>query len=348
MTLNKDQPKSICIVMLGDISETIHVLPVASALKRTWPEARIAWVMQPALKTLVQGHPAIDDFITYKKQKGINALMGLADLSQNLKKYQFDIALVMQNRFEDSIIAGILSAKRKIGFDTTRTKNIHQIFTNEKIPTHTPQHVQEEYFEFLDYLNIDTGMVEWNIHLSDEEREAQADLFQEIEGPVSAVVVGTDNPAKNWTAAGYANLLEELEFTHGLRPILVAEPYLKAQEIVEHIIGLTKAHPLDTLGSDFRRILYILDMSVLTVSPDTGLLHVSRALETPVVGLYGYTNPKRYGPYRRFYDLVVDGYAEFSGEEYPISMANRDGMERITKEMVMEKVELAVKKYLLP
>ena len=113
-------------------------------------------------------------------------------------------------------------------------------------------------------------------------------------------------------------------------------------------MGLTKAHPLEILGSDFRRILYILDISVLTVSPDTGFLHISRALETPVVGLYGYTNPKRYGPYRRFYDLVVDGYAEFPGEEYPISMANRDGMGRITKEMVMEKVELAIEKYLSP
>ena len=272
--------------------------------------------------------------------------MGLADLTQNLKKYQFDIALVMQDHLEDSIITGILSAKRKIGFDATRTKNIHRIFTNEKIPTHTPQHVQEEYFEFLDYLNIDTDTMEWNIHLSDEEREAQADFFQEIEGPVSAVVVGTDNPAKNWTAAGYASLLEELEFTHGLRPILVAEPSLIAQEMVGHIIGLTKAHPLDILGSDLRRILYILDISVLTVSPDTGLLHASRALETPVVGLYGYTNPKRYGPYRHFYDLVVDGYAEFPGEEYPVSMENRNGMNRITTEMVLEKVELAVQRYL--
>ncbi len=348
MTIDKNQPKSLCIVMLGDISETIHILPVANTLKRTWPQTKIAWVIQSSLETLVQGHPAIDDFITYKKQKGLNTLIGLADLSQDLKKYQFDIALIMQSHLEDSIIAGIIPAKRKIGFDATRTKNIHRFFTNEKIPIHTPQHIQEEYFEFLNYLNIDTEAVEWDIHLSDEERKYQDDFFQEIKKPVSAVVVGTDHPAKNWTAEGYASLLEELEFTHGLQTILIAESSPIAQEMAEHIMSLTKARPLEILGSDFRRILYILDISVLTVSPDTGLLHISRALETPVVGLYGYTNPKRYGPYRRFYDLVVDGYAEFPGEEYPISMANRDGMGRITKEMVMEKVELAIEKYLSP
>ena len=76
MTIDRNQPKSLCIVMLGDISETIHILPVANTLKRTWPQAKIAWVIQSSLKTLVQGHPAIDNFITYKKQKGINALIG--------------------------------------------------------------------------------------------------------------------------------------------------------------------------------------------------------------------------------------------------------------------------------
>jgi heptosyltransferase I len=92
--------------------------------------------------------------------------------------------------------------------------------------------------------------------------------------------------------------------------------------------------------------MYLLDGSSLTVSPDTGPLHISRALETPVVGLYGYTNPKRTGPYRKYYDLVVDGYAEFPGEEYPISMEYRDGMKRITPEMVLKKVDLAVRSYL--
>jgi heptosyltransferase I len=81
------------------------------------------------------------------------------------------------------------------------------------------------------------------------------------------------------------------------------------------------------------------------VSPDTGPLHISRALETPVVGLYGYTNPKRTGPFRRFYDLVVDGYAEFPGEQYPVSMEYRDGMKRITTDMVLEKVDVALQHY---
>jgi heptosyltransferase I len=71
---------------------------------------------------------------------------------------------------------------------------------------------------------------------------------------------------------------------------------------------------------------------------------MARAMEVPVVGLYGFTNPKRSGPYRRFTDLIVDGYARFPEEDYGVNMdRRRAGMGRITPGMVMEKVALALR-----
>jgi heptosyltransferase I len=64
-----------------------------------------------------------------------------------------------------------------------------------------------------------------------------------------------------------------------------------------------------------------------------------------VVGLFGYTNPKRTGPYGRYQDLVVDGYAEFPGEDYPVTPGYRDGMRRVTVEGVLERVSLARARY---
>ena len=101
---------------------------------------------------------------------------------------------------------------------------------------------------------------------------------------------------------------------------------------------------MDALGDDLRRLVWILEGSVLALSPDTGPLHISRALGTPVVGLFGCTNPKRTGPYGAYQDLVVDGYARWAGEDYPIEQTYRDGMARITVEAVLEKVALAVER----
>lgn len=346
MTPGMTPPESVCIVMLSAIGDAVHVLPVANALRRAWPETKISWVIQPVPKILVEGHLAVDELIVYHRRRGINSWAGFAELGHSLRGRRFDVALALQVYFKAGLITSMLPARRKLGFDTARARDANWLFTNERIPAHAPQHVQEQYFEFVRHLGIDPEPVEWGVHLSDQEREAQARFFGELDRPACAVVVGTSKPAKNWTPEGYARVLEELEFTHGLQPILVGGPSPVEREMADRILGLTKAHPLDTLGNDLRRAIYLLDGSALTVSPDTGPLHISRALETPVVGLYGYTNPKRTGPYRRFYDLVVDGYAAFPGEEYPVSMEYRDGMKRITTEMVLEKVELAVERYL--
>jgi hypothetical protein len=64
-----------------------------------------------------------------------------------------------------------------------------------------------------------------------------------------------------------------------------------------------------------------------------------------VVGIFGHTNPRRSGPYRAFEDLVVDGYAEHPGERYPVTPSTRDGMRRITVDMVLEKVALAMERH---
>ena len=59
------------------------------------------------------------------------------------------------------------------------------------------------------------------------------------------------------------------------------------------------------------------------------------------MALFGHTNPKRSGPWQAFEDLIVDGYAEYPGEQYPLTPKYREGMKRITVDDVLEKVAIA-------
>jgi heptosyltransferase I len=92
------------------------------------------------------------------------------------------------------------------------------------------------------------------------------------------------------------------------------------------------------LGSGLRKLAAIMDGAAVALSPDTGPLHLAVALRTPVIGLMGYTNPKRVGPYDFSRDLLIDAYGD-PGEDYPLDMVYRLGrMERITVEMVAERL----------
>jgi heptosyltransferase I len=331
--------------MVSAMGDAVHVLPVVTALKRQWPETRITWVIQPTPYALVQGHRAVDEFIIFNRRRGVRALSSYGELRESMPREPFDLVLSLQVYFKAGLITAIAPSRRKIGFDRARAPDLNWIFNTERIRARREQHVQDQYFEFLEHLGVDPYPVKWDIPITEPERDAQQAFFNRLDRPACAIVVGTSRSQKNWTPEAYAEVIDVLETKYGMQSILVGGPSREEREIADRTMALSRTRPIDTLADDVRRLVWLLDGSSLVISPDTGPLHVARALDVPVIGLYGYTNPRRSGPYRKFGDLVVDGYAEFAGEDYAVSRRYRDGMKRVTVEQVLEKVGLAMERY---
>ena len=338
-------PREICVVMLSALGDAVHVLPVANALKRAWPGCRVTWVVQPAAHALVAPHPAIDEFVVFHRRRGLGAWLGLRRVAADLRGRRFDLLLGLQVYLKAGLITALARSRVKLGFDRRRGRDAQWLFTNARIAAHEPQHVQDQYFEFLRFLGVDPEPVTWGLTLSDAERESQAEFFGALGAPACAVVVGTSRDDKNWAPDRYARALDQIEARYGLRPVLVGGPSRAEHDVAYAILTRTKARAVDALGDSVRRLVWLVEGSALVLSPDTGPLHIARALGKPVVSLFGRTNPKRTGPYRAFEDLVVDGYAAFEGEDYPISAERRDGMGRVTVEAVVAKVDLAMSRY---
>ena len=331
--------------MLSALGDAVHVLPVANALKRAWPECRITWVIQPLPHQLVEDHPAIDDFVVFHRRPGMAGLRAFLERRGQMAGRHFDLLIGLQVYFKAGVITALVSADVKLGFDRARARDAQWLFTNRRIPARGQRHVQDQYFEFLQYLGVDPQPLTWDLGLSQQERTAQTTFFKELDRPACAVVLGTSKLDKNWRADLYARVLEQIESEHGLRPVIIGGPSPVERRIADQVFSAPGANVVDALGADLRKLVWILDGSALLISPDTGPLHISRALGTPVVGLYGYTNPKRSGPYGAFEDLIVDGYAEYPGEQYPVTSTYRDCMERITVDGVLQKVSLAMQRY---
>ena len=341
-----EPPREILIVMLSALGDAVHVLPVVNALKRKWPQTRITWIIQPVPYKLVNNHPAVDEFILFHRRRGMDALASYRQLRHNMRGRRYDLLINLQVYMKAGLITALAPATRKLGFDRRRARDLNWVFTNERIPPHATDHVQDQYFEFLDYLDVPAQPVQWRLDLTTSEKAAQQEFFAPL-GRTCAVVVATSKAQKNWAPERYAKVVDALETQYNLRCILVGGPAPVERAAAEEIVKLARVKPLNALGDDVRRLLWLLDGASLVISPDTGPLHIARAVETPVIGLYGYTNPRRYGPYRKYQDLIADGYARYPGEHYPLSTEYReDGMQRVTVEMVLEKAELALTRYL--
>jgi len=204
-------PREVCIVMLSAIGDAVHVLPVANALKRAWPECRITWVIQPVPHTMVRDHAAIDDFVVFRRRRGLQGLREFRDFRRAMKGRHFDLLLGLQVYLKAGLITALTPSRIKLGFDRKRARDAQWLFTNRRIPARGQRHVQDQYLEFLDFLGIDPDPIIWDIRFSDPERAAQREFFAKLDRPACAVVVGTSKLEKNWNADGYARVLEALE-----------------------------------------------------------------------------------------------------------------------------------------
>ena len=335
----------VCIVMMSAVGDAVHVLPVLSALKRHRPEANVSWILQPGPATLVRGHPDISEILLFERGRGWRAYN---ELRRQLRERRFDLVLALQVYLKAGMITRMVRAPVKLGFDMARARDLNWVFTNAQVKPHAMQHVQDQYFEFLDAIGIPHATPIWNLGPWPHELGQQRERLRAFDRPIVPIVVATSKAQKDWLPERWAAVCDSLHGDFGLQPVLVggrSDRELAAERVImQHV----KVPVVSALGSGLRGLVQILDGGALVLSPDTGPLHIAVALDRPVVSLIGYSNPKRVGPYRKFHDLMIDAYGE-PGEEYPISMENRTNrMPRITVNDVLTKIQHWRSTYSLP
>ncbi|HKP74109.1 MAG TPA: glycosyltransferase family 9 protein [Longimicrobiaceae bacterium] len=336
--------RHVCIVLLSGLGDVVHGLPLVNALKDDDPSRRITWVVEPMAAPLLAGHPSIDRVVVYRKKDG---LAGIRRLRRDLRAGEpIDLTLNL-NVYLKSVWPTLLSrAPHRLGFDRGRSFEGVWLASNHRLDRRPRAHTADMFLEFAEHLGLPVPRPEWRIALTDEERAAQAEFFAQFEGrPVATIVPASANAKKDWPAERWAQVADALARDHGFRVVLAGGPGEREQRIAREIVERAEAKPLWALGDSIRRLTWILAGSRLVLAPDTGPVHVARALGVPVIGLYGHTNPWRVGPWRAFHDLWVDRYTD--GAPDPSNFTPKlDRMERITVGDVLERVEVARERYL--
>ena len=148
----KFAPRRICVVRLSALGDTIHALALVNGLRRGFPNAHITWILQPVPYQVVKHQPGVDQFRVFDPRGGLGAWRELAAW---LKANPFDLALFPQVSAKVGLIGLWVKAPVKLGFDLARSRELHGLIINHRLPPHKPQHVQDQFFEFLDYLGVD-------------------------------------------------------------------------------------------------------------------------------------------------------------------------------------------------
>ena len=286
-------PQSLCLLRLSALGDVTHVVPLVRTLQRHWPQARLHWVIDKGGFKLLEGLEGVT-FHTYDKKTG---LAGMRALRAELPAEGFDALLQMQVALRANLLSAFIRARRRIGYDRSRSKDLHGLVINERIPDRPGIHVLDAIGSFCEPLGLKQTGVTWDLPVP-----ADAHVWARAQWPTDAMRTLVISPCssherRNWYADRYAAVADHAA-AQGWRIVLCGGRSDLERRTADAIIGAMRAPALDLVGKDtLKQLPALLARADLVMTPDSGPLHIANAMGTAVLGLHAASNPLRSGPY---------------------------------------------------
>jgi len=302
-------PSSICLLRTSAIGDVTHVVPLVRTLQQAWPQTALTWIIGKLERKLVGDLPDVA-FVTFDKSAG---WAGMREVHRVLRGRRFDALLQMQVAMRSNLLSLGIKATQRIGYDAARSKDLHGLVINRRIPARSGEHVLDALGSFVEPLGLKQTQVRWDIPVPDE---AHAWAAEALPGDTPTLLVSptSSHALRNWRPERYAAVMDYAA-ARGWRVALIGGPSSSERAMADAVLAACQRTPLDLTGKDtLKRLMAMLDRAQLVLTPDSGPMHMANAVGTKVLGLHAASNPDRSGPYsdRRWcvdrYDAAAQKY----------------------------------------
>jgi heptosyltransferase I len=292
----------ICLLRLSALGDVTHVVPLVHTLREGLPDVRLTWVIGRGEHRLLQGLAGAD-FIEYDKKSG---LRGMREIGRRAGG-RFDALLLMQVAARANLLSAFIPARRRIGYDRSRSKDLHGLFINERIPDRMGGHVLDAIGGFCEPFGLRQEKVRWDLPVPADARDWAAAQWPRDGRRTLVISPCSSHALRNWRSDRYAAVAGHAA-ARGWRIVLCGGRSALERETGDAIAAAMSEPPLDLIGKDtLKQLPALLERADLVMTPDSGPMHIANAMGAKVLGLHAATNPVRSGPYsdRRY---CVDRY----------------------------------------
>lgn len=321
---------------LGDI---LFEFPTIEAIRRQYPEAHMACLAPARCHELLESHPAIDRVILFDERREHRPLWKRLQLVWQLRGEKWDQVYLFHRSRTRAFLLMLAGAKERIGFE----KKGRQLFLTRFVPEPEPGlHQVDHFLELMRGIGIPCPeRPPYRFYLKDKDRrDAEGLLARHGLKHFACFHLGANWEPKRWPSESFARLADMI-FQKWALPVVITgsgPDEVLAREVMGHVrearaLSLVGKMSLGALGAFFQKSLFL-------VSADSGPLHIASGVGTPVVGLYGPTNPQHTGP-RGTGDTIVLSFVPpgFYAPWYGNHMPKEGWMAMIKPEEVMEAIE---------
>ena len=329
--------RRLLLVKLSSLGDVVHALPLAQSLRAgLGPDVALGWVTQTKFAGLLDGNPHLSHVYPLQSK----AASAIWQTGRELRAAgPWDIALDTQGLLVSGVVTRLSGAPVRVGFDTNREGN-RLFLTHPVVPARGRVHVVDRLLAFCDALGVPRLPPQPQTYLAESEGDAAQTLLQPTgAGPRVGFIVGASTPDKAWPAERWVAAAQGIDRAGG-SVVLLGGP---GEVALGREIAAGGGAALDLTGQtpNPRLLASVLARCAVVVGGDSGPTHLAVAVGTPVVGLYGVTDPARTGPAWGAGPAVVLDFAEADSPpalRRPRHSTLPDAMARIPANAVVEAV----------
>jgi heptosyltransferase-1 len=298
--------KNILIIKPSSLGDIVMALPALSALRKSFPDAKISWFIRPEFAPLLKNHPHLTETIIFDRKYlgrawfSPRAMAALLSLIWRLNRSKFDIVIDLQGLFRTASLSWLSGCKKRFGM--ADAGELGYIFYTHKVAQDKGCiHLVDYYLKIV----RDAGASKTDVQFLLPTDPAAVDVVKrllETNGisPNSyAVFVPTSAQSdKCWPVERFAALADRVSKQFHLS--IIATGAASEKDAIERLKNLASVSIANFAGAtSLNELVALLNNAKLVVSNDTGPGHIAAALGVPVVLIFGPTNPARVHPYNR-------------------------------------------------
>lgn len=325
-------PQRVLVVKPSSLGDVVHSLPFLAALKQTYPEAEVHWVIATSLMGLLEGHPLITrlwpvDKDSWKRPvRAWQTARELCSLFKGLKDQKFDLTVDLQGLLRSGVIAKASASVVRVGFSEAREGS--GLFYTDKVSGGTDVHAVTRNLKIAKALGCDiTNSPTFPLPVGQ-----RPDGFTLAEGDYAVFAPGARWQTKRWPVESFGALARELD----LKCVVVGTG--ADREMAGRIVAASGGRAMSLAGeTGLKGLVEVIRGAAYMVSTDTGPMHLAAALGVPVVALFGPTDPVRTGPFGTGHCIVTAG--EGCAPCFLKTCDELKCMQNITVEMVLDAVQ---------
>lgn len=299
------EPSRILLIRPSALGDVCKSVPALASLRRAYPDAAIDWLVQDTFADAVRFHPALTDVVAFPRAELSAELRSwrtarLRAWAGELRARKYDLVVDVQGLARSGLVAWATGAPRRVGFVDARELGWLGLTERHAVPAGL--HSVDRMMELIRLAGVEPVM-RMGLHAPPAAiQEVRADA-RLTDGYV--LVAPTSRwPGKRWPADRFAALAAELLRRIGAVVVVgTASERPQCRELIE--LADRDPRVVDRIGgTSVGQLMALVKGASLVVANDSAALHMGVGFDRPLVALYGPTDVRAVGPYRREADVI--------------------------------------------